>query len=164
VANPLNENLLDRVVEVYHRLLERWNERDAEGFAALFVDGGHAIGFDGSGMDGRAEIASTLAAVFQNERTGTYVSTVREVREIAPGVILLRSIVAMVPPDSVNLNLSVQALQSVVFVQREDGHRDDGLRIVLLQSTPAAFHGRPEVAELLALELEAARRSQRIKH
>jgi len=155
----MTEKLLDRVVEVYHRLLQRWNARDAEGFAALFVDDGHAIGFDGSGMNGHAEIASTLSAVFQNEQTGVYVSTIREVREIAPGVILLRSIVGMVPPESFNLNLAVQALQSVIFVQR-----DDSLRIVLLQSTPAAFHGRPEVAELLALELEAIRRSQRVKH
>jgi uncharacterized protein (TIGR02246 family) len=155
----MNENLLDRVVEVYQQLLRRWNARDAEGFAALFADDGHAIGFDGSAMDGRAEIASTLAAVFLNERTGTYLATVREVREIAPGVMLLRSIVGMVPPESVNLALAVHALQSVVFVQH-----DDRIQIVLMQSTPASFHGRPEVAELLALELEAARRSQRVKH
>jgi uncharacterized protein (TIGR02246 family) len=155
----MNENLNDRVLEIYQRLLQRWNERDAEGFAALFADDGHAIGFDGSAMEGRAEVASTLAAVFQNELTGIYVATIREMRGIAPGVILLRSIVAMVPPDSVNLNLSVQAVQSVVFVQR-----GDVVQIVLLQSTPAALHGRPEVAELLALELEAARRSRRLKH
>jgi uncharacterized protein (TIGR02246 family) len=155
----MNENLNDRVLEVYHLLLQRWNERDAEGFAALFADDGHAIGFDGSAMHGRAQVASTLGAVFQNELTGIYIATIREVRGIAPGVMLLRSIVGMVPPDSVNLNLSVQAVQSVVFVQR-----GDVVQIVLLQSTPAAFHGRPEVAELLALELEAARRSQRVKH
>jgi uncharacterized protein (TIGR02246 family) len=155
----MNEDLLDRVVDVYRRALQRWNARDAMGFAAQFAADGHLIAFDGSATNGRTEIASTIAAVFQNELTGIYVATIREVREIAPGVVVLRSVVGMVPPDSANLNQVVHAVQSVVFVDR-----DGEVQILLAQSTPAAFHGRPEVAELLALELEAARLSQRVKH
>jgi len=140
-------------------LLAAWNRRDAEGFAALFADDGHAIGFDGSAMSGRAEIASTLATVFQNERTGTYAASIRDVVEIAPGVILLRSIVGMIPPDSFDMNLMVKATQSVVFLER-----DDEAKIVLLQSTPATFHGRSDVAEMLTIELEQIRRSQGTSH
>jgi hypothetical protein len=38
------------------------------------------------------------------------------------------------------------------------------VKIVLLQSTPAAFYGRPEVADALTQELEELLRSQRAKH
>jgi uncharacterized protein (TIGR02246 family) len=149
----------ERIEACYGQLLAAWNRRDAEAFAALFTHDGHAIAFDGSAMSGRAEIASTLATVFQNERTGTYAASIRDVFEIAPGVVLLRSVVGMIPHDSFDLNLMVKATQSVVFLEC-----DDEAKVVLLQSTPAAFHGRSDVAEVLSLELEQIRRSQRTSH
>ena len=149
----------DRIEACYRELLAAWNGRNASAFAALFTDDGYAVAFDGSSMNGRAEIASTLSAVFQNELTGIYAASISDVREIAPGVALLRAIVGTIPPDSFDLNLMVKATQCVVF--RQQG---DEVKVVLLQSTPAAFHGRNEVAELLSLELEQIRHSQRVKH
>jgi uncharacterized protein (TIGR02246 family) len=149
----------ERIEACYRELLVAWNRRDAEAFAAMFTDDGQAVAFDGSAMSGRAEIASTLAAVFQNERTETYAASIRDVFEIAPGVVLLRSVVGMVPHDSFDLNLMVKATQSVVFLER-----DDEAKVVLLQSTPATFHGRSDVAEVLSLELEQIRRSQGTSH
>ncbi len=98
----MKETLRDRVLDIYKRALQSWNMRDAKRFASFFAEDGHAIGFDGSAMDGSADIASTLATVFQNHRTATYVSKIREVREIASGVALLRAVVGMVPPDDFN--------------------------------------------------------------
>lgn len=149
----------EAALALYDRLLRSWNTRDAEGFAALFTEDGHAVGFDGSTMDGRAEIASTLSAIFQNHKTATYVSKIREFKEIAPAVALLRAVVGMVPPGEIELNPAVNAIQSVVFV-RQSGD----VRIVLLQSTPAAFHGRPEVAAALTRELQEIVRSERVRH
>ncbi|HEX4565402.1 MAG TPA: SgcJ/EcaC family oxidoreductase, partial [Vicinamibacterales bacterium] len=145
----------ERIEARYGELLAAWNRRDADAFAAMFTDDGQAVAFDGSAMSGRAEIASTLAAVFQNERIGAYAASIRDIVEIAPGVILLRSVVGTIPPDGVGLNLMVKATQSIVFLQR-----DDEAEVVLLQSTPATFHGRSDVAEVLSLELEHIRRSQ----
>lgn len=149
----------DRIEFHYRELLAAWNRRDANGFAALFSEDGYAVAFDGSAMNGRAEIASTLSTVFQNERTGFYAASISDVREIAPGVVLLRAVVGTIPPDSFDLNLMVKAIQSVVLLERSDD-----VKVVLLQSTPAAFHGRSEVAEVLSLELEQIRHSQRVKH
>lgn len=155
--------MLERVLAVYQKLMQAWNGRDAEKFASCFANEGHAIGFDGSTMNGRAEIASTLAAVFQNERTGVYLSRVVDTRELAPGTMLLRSIVGMIPPTLIDLNLdldlTVTAVQSVVFVQQ-----GDDIKIVLLQSTPASFRGRSEVAEALMEELEKMLQSRHPKH
>jgi uncharacterized protein (TIGR02246 family) len=149
----------ERIEACYRELLKAWNRRDANAFAALFTEDGDAIGFDGSEMHGRADIASTLSAVFQNERTATYIAAIRGVREIAPGAVLLRAVVGMIPPDSLDLHLTVTATQSVVLIER-----DGDLAVLLLQSTPAVFHGRSDLAEALAMELELILRSQSLKH
>lgn len=94
----------ERIAARYGELLAAWNRRDAEAFAALFTDDGQVVAFDGSEMRGRAEIASTLAAVFQNELTGIYAASIRDVFDVAPGVVLLRSVVGMIPNDSFDLN------------------------------------------------------------
>jgi len=36
------------VEALYRTLLERWNDRDAGGFAELFTEDGSVVGFDGS--------------------------------------------------------------------------------------------------------------------
>jgi uncharacterized protein (TIGR02246 family) len=74
---------------LYRTALERWNERDAAGFAALFDDDGHVVGFDGSEMDGRAEIRSALQAIFADHETAAYVAKVRDVRLVARDVAVL---------------------------------------------------------------------------
>jgi uncharacterized protein (TIGR02246 family) len=59
----------ERVSAVYRQLLEAWNRRDADAFAAAFTDDGSCVGFDGSMMNGRAEIASTLGGIFEHHPT-----------------------------------------------------------------------------------------------
>ena len=136
------------VVSLYRRLLEAWNQRNADAFAALFTADGSSVGFDGSPLNGRDEIASAINAIFNDHPTATYVAKVREVRELAPGVALLRAAVGMVPPGKSELNPAVNAIQSLVVV----GHGDDR-RIALLHNTPAAFHGRPQLVAEFTREL-----------
>jgi uncharacterized protein (TIGR02246 family) len=150
----MNHNERDRVMDLYRRLLDAWNKRDADGFAALFAEDGSSVGFDGSPMNGRAEIASTLRAIFQSHQTAAYVAKVREVRQLGSGVVLLRSVVGMVPPGKNELNPATNAIQSVVTVET-----GTNLNIALLHNTPAAFHGRPELAERLTSELTEALRA-----
>jgi uncharacterized protein (TIGR02246 family) len=134
--------------DLYRALLERWNARDAAGFAALFADAGQCIGFDGSEMHGAVAIESELARIFADHATATYVAKVRDVRSLASDVGLLRAVVGMVPPGQRDLNPDVNAVQILVAVQA-----DDGWRIALLQNTPAQYHGRPEEVEALTAEL-----------
>lgn len=139
---------LSIAVGVYTRLLEAWNRRDAAGFAAFFTPTGLAIGFDGSQMDGRPEIEQQLAAVFAHHQTAAYVARVRGVRVVSPGAVLLNAAVGMVPPGATAINPAVNALQSVLVIG--DG---EAAQIALLQTTPAAFHGRPHLAEQLTAEV-----------
>ena len=53
------------------RMLEAWGARDGEAFAAPFSDDALFIGFDGSVMRGRQQIAATHQEVFDRWKKGT---------------------------------------------------------------------------------------------
>ena len=133
---------------LYRQMLDGWNKHSADAFAAPFAEDGEVIGFDGSQMTGRVEIASTLGQIFADHVTAPYVSKVRSVRLLSPEVAILRAIVGMVPPGQSDLNPAVNAHQTLVAARR-----DGTWRIELLQTTPAQFHGRPELVQQMTEEL-----------
>jgi uncharacterized protein (TIGR02246 family) len=137
-----------QIIPFYQLMLEAWNRRDADGFAALLTDTCTVVGFDGSQMNGRTQTASELRTIFASHPTASYVAKIREIRQLDTHVVLLRAAVGMVPPGQTELNPAVNAVQCVVAVleAREP-------RIASLQNTPAAFHGRPQLAEQLTREL-----------
>lgn len=137
---------------LYATLIERWNDRDGKGFAACFTHDGTSIGFDGSTVHGRSNIAAHLSAIFADHETGTYVPSVHDVRALGT-VTLLRAVVGMVPPGADDISPAANAIQTLVAVRS-----DDGWRIAQLQNTPAAFHGRPDDAAVLTEELRAVLR------
>jgi uncharacterized protein (TIGR02246 family) len=138
----------ETIAALYRHLLDCWNERDASAFAACFTDDGYSIGFDGSQMSGRAEIAATLSQIFADHMTARYVGKIRAINLLAPDVAVLRAVVGMVPRGQSDINPAVNAIQTVVAARR-----DGEWGIAQLQSTPAQFHGRPELSEALTQEL-----------
>lgn len=138
----------EEVRALYQRVLGRWNHRDAAGMAALFADDGHLVGFDGSTVHGREAIHAHLAPIFANHPTPPFVWKVRDVRGLGPDAALLCAVVGMVPPGRVDIEPSLNAVQTLVGV-----HSDGRWRVALFQNTPAAFHGRPQEVEALTAEL-----------
>src|SRR5207237_4112768 len=55
--------LIGEIEALYRRLLETWNQRNAREFAALFEEDANLIGFDGSPIDGRADIERHIGEV-----------------------------------------------------------------------------------------------------
>ena len=146
-------------VTVYTRLLEAWNDRNAQAFAALFAEDGVAIGFDGSEMRGRAAMTAELTRIFESHQTATYVAIVREVRELS-GAAVIRALAGMVPRGKNELNPKTNALQSAVLAPKPSG----GFEIVLFQNTPTALHEAAAVREQYTAELTAMVGSgQRVK-
>jgi uncharacterized protein (TIGR02246 family) len=133
---------------LFEQLMASWNRRDAAGFAALFVEDGFSVGFDGSQMDGRAEIAAAIADIFADHMTATYVGKIRSVRFLAPDVAILRAVSGTVPRGEAALNPAANTIQTLVAVKR-----NGEWRIAAYQNTPAQFHGRPWLAEALTEEL-----------
>jgi len=146
-------------ITVYTRLLEAWNDRNAQAFAALFAEGGVAIGFDGSEMRGRAAMIAELTRIFESHQTATYVAIVREVRDLSSAAVV-RALAGMVPRGKKELNPATNALQSVVLAAKPGG----GFEIVLFQNTPAALHENAALREQYAAELTAVIKSgQRVR-
>ncbi len=133
---------------LYRDLLDAWNQRSANQFAAQFEDVCNVVGFDGSLMNGRREIEAELSRIFADHVTAAYVGIVREVRFLTAEVALLRAVAGMVPPGQSDINPAVNTIQSFVAVKREGRWR-----ITLYQNTPAQFHGRPELSQRLTDEL-----------
>jgi len=133
---------------LYQQLLDGWNQRDAAAYAALFAEDASVIGFDGSQMNGRADIVAQIGQIFADHPTSRYVGKIREVRLLRPDAAILRAVVGMVPPGQSDLNPAVNAIQSLVAA-RQAGQ----WLIALFQNTPAQFHGRPDLAQQLTDEL-----------
>jgi uncharacterized protein (TIGR02246 family) len=136
------------VTALYEQLMHAWNRHDAHDFTAVFEEEANVVGFDGSIMNGRAEIETTLHQIFADHITAAYVWKIREVRFMSPKTAILRAVVGMIPPGKTDINPAVNAIQTMVAANREHAWQ-----IALLQSTPAQFHGRPELAEALTQEL-----------
>jgi uncharacterized protein (TIGR02246 family) len=136
------------VDELHRRLLESWNARDAETYSSLLAKNASLVGFDGSMVDGRDAIGEHLSGIFVDHEVAKYVRIVRDVRELADDVALLRAVVGMTPSSKQDLNPDMTAVQSMVAVR----HGSEW-RIALFQNTPAAFLGRPGEKEHLVAEL-----------
>jgi methyltransferase (TIGR00027 family)/uncharacterized protein (TIGR02246 family) len=134
---------------LYRDLLEAWNRRDAAAMAALFTHDGSLVGFDGSQIDGgRAAVEAHLAPIFASHATPAYVGKVREVRALATNVSLVRAVTGMVQEGRRELNAALNTIHTLVAVEA------GGMwRAAMFQSTPAAFHGRPDLVRALTDEL-----------
>ena len=133
---------------LYGRILEAWNARDASAMASCFEPDGNMVGFDGSQIDSRAEIAGHLTPIFASHPTARYVAKVREVRRLMQEVGILRAVAGMVPPSSDDVNPALNTIHTLVASKRADGWLAS-----LFQSTAAAWHGRPADSAALTEEL-----------
>jgi len=133
---------------LYQRLITAWNDRSAAAFADCFAQDAICIGFDGSQMSGKAEIESSLAGIFKDHSTATYVALVRSIKELAGGVYLLHAHVGMLLPGKSVVEPSRNAIQ--LLIAQSVGEKT---QILSFQNTPAQFHGRPELANKLTDEL-----------
>lgn len=138
----------EHILALYQQLLQQWNKRNAAGMAGIFASDGTMIGFDGSQLNGQKEIYAVLDEIFSNFPTAAYVSIVKEVRMLTDTTALLLAVAGMVAVGSNDISPEVNVLHSITAVENEGKWR-----IALFQNTPAAFHGRPELAEQLSADL-----------
>jgi uncharacterized protein (TIGR02246 family) len=137
-------------VEALHRaLLQCWNERDADGYGALFTADGSMVGFDGSTVEGSVAVTEHLAGIFGDHEPARYVAKVREVRFLADDVAVVRAVAGMIPPGGDDIKPEVNAIQVLVAV------RSERWRVAHFQNTPASFDGRPDERDALTNELRA---------
>lgn len=93
--------------------------------------------------------------IFAHHPTPAYVAKVREVRFLSPKVAILRAVAGMIPSGSTELLPALHTIHTLVALCVGD-HQWQG---TLFQSTPAAWHGRPEDSAALTAELTAVMQS-----
>lgn len=118
--------------------------------AAPFAPDGSLVGFDGSQVAGRDGIEEHLLPIFASHPTPPYVTIVRSVRLVGSDAAILRAVAGMVTPGKNDMEPALHAIQTVV-AEKYDGE----WRVVLFQTTPAQFHGRPELVAEMTEELRA---------
>jgi uncharacterized protein (TIGR02246 family) len=133
---------------LYEEILIAWNQRDAAAMAAHFDKDGNLVGYDGTQADSRAAIEDHLRPIFADHPTAAYVAKVREIQILTRDVGILRAVVGMIPPTSDDVNPAGNTVQTLVAVQHADRWQ-----AAVFQSTPAAWHGRPQDSEALTEEL-----------
>jgi len=124
---------------IYEHILIAWNQQDAAAMAARFEEDGNLVGFDGSQADSRAAIEEHLRPIFADHPTAAYVARLREIRMLGRDVGLLRAVAGMISPYSEDINPALNTIHTLVAVKHAKGWR-----AALFQSTPAAWHGRPQ--------------------
>ncbi|NRD77861.1 SgcJ/EcaC family oxidoreductase [Bacillus sp. BRMEA1] len=144
----MNTSLRDEIKHLYHKLIDAWNNRDAQRMAGLFTEQGIQIGYDGSKVIGCEEIFSHLRPIFEHHPTASYITKVTEIRPFGSDAAILYAFAGMIPPGKTDINPAVNAHQTLIAVKDNNQWRID-----LFQNTPAQFHGRPELVEQMTEEL-----------
>jgi uncharacterized protein (TIGR02246 family) len=139
---------MGEIENLYRQLLDAWNQGNAHDFAGLIAEDGNVVGFDGSQMNGRAEVETELSRIFNDHQTAAYIAKVREVRFLTPETAVLRAVVGMIPAGQSDINPATNSIQTLVATKQ-----GNGWTIAVFQNTPAQFHGRPEVSAALTEEL-----------
>jgi uncharacterized protein (TIGR02246 family) len=139
---------------LYHRVIDGWNVRSAKAVAAPFAENGVLIGFDGTEHVGRDGIRDDLKKIFDDHPTPAHVGKEGRLIALGESSAVLRAVAGMLPPGEKDLDPRLNAIQSMVATMS-----DDQWKIVLLQNTPAQFHGRPDLVEMLTEELRRVLRS-----
>lgn len=144
----MNDSFHGEIQNLYQKLIDAWNKRDAQGMALLFAEQGVQIGFDGSKVIGQEEILSHLAPIFEDHPTAPFVTKVKDIRLLGTDAAILLAIAGMIPPGKTDIEPAVNAHQTLIAAKK-----DHEWRIELFQNTPAQFHGRPELVEEMTVEL-----------
>lgn len=143
--NSLDEQA---VSGLYDQMIGGWNQHDAIAYAMPFAEDGAVVGFDGSQMNGKAAIATTLSAIFADHVTAPYIGKVKSMRLLAPDVALLRAIAGMIPVGQNDFNPHLHTIQTLIATKF-----NGQWRITLFQNTPAQFHGRADLVMAMTEEL-----------
>jgi uncharacterized protein (TIGR02246 family) len=78
---------------LYEQLMIGWNKGSGEAFSAPFAEDGDLIGFDGTHLKGRPEIASFHQPLFNKWLKGTrLVGEVKSVRFLTPEVAVMHAV------------------------------------------------------------------------
>ena len=128
------------ILSLYQQLMKGWNAGSGDAFAAPFEENSDLVGFDGTHLKGRKEIASFQQQLFDTFLKGSrLVGKVRSVRFLTSDIAVMHAVGGTVMPGQTDLEPERNSVQTLVVVRR-----NGEWRLSAFQNTRAAYMGRPE--------------------
>ena len=136
---------------LYQQLMDGWNAASGYAFAAPFEEDGDLVGFDGTHIKGRQEIASFHQHLFDMFLKGSrLVGKVRSVRFLISNVAVMHAVGGTVMAGQSDLDPERNSVQTLVAVKR-----NGKWSLAAFQNTRATYMGTPEESQKLTEELRA---------
>jgi uncharacterized protein (TIGR02246 family) len=105
----------DAIRALYQQSVEGWNKGSGEAFAAPFAGDGDLVGFDGTHLKGRQEIASFHQQLFDTFVKGSrLIGKVRSVRFLTPDVAVLHAVGGTIMAGQLDIEPERNSVQTLV--------------------------------------------------
>lgn len=136
---------------LYQQLMDGWNAASGYAFAAPFEEDGDLVGFDGTHIKGRQEIASFHQHLFDMFLKGSrLIGKVRSMRFLTSNVAVMHAVGGTVMAEQSDLEPERNSVQTLVAVKR-----NEKWSLAAFQNTRATYMGRPEESQKLTEKLRA---------
>jgi uncharacterized protein (TIGR02246 family) len=135
--------------KLYQQMIDGWNAVNGDAFAAPYTDDSDFIGFDGTYMKGRQEIASFHQMLFNKFLKGTsLIGKIRSIRFVTMDVAIMIAVSGTVMAGQSDIEPERNSIHTIVAVKR-----DSNWHFAAFQNSRAQYIGRPEAFQALTEEL-----------
>jgi uncharacterized protein (TIGR02246 family) len=134
---------------LYQRTIDGWNKASGDAFAAPYTDDSDFIGFDGTYMKGRQQIASFHQMLFDKFLTGSrLIGKVRSIRFVTVDVAIMIAVGGTVMAGQSDIEPERNSIHTIVALKR-----NNNWYFTAFQNSRAQYIGRPEESKALTEEL-----------
>src|SRR5215208_7838129 len=117
---------------LYQQLMDGWNQGSGDAFAAVFTEDGDLVGFDGTHLKGRQEIAPFHQQLFDKWLKGSrLVGHVKDVRLLHPDIAVMHAVGGTVMRGKSEPSPERDSIQTLVATRQEG----DEWRLAAFQNT-----------------------------
>ena len=149
-SKPSIDNNEVVIRSLYFQMIDGWNKGNGEAFASPFAEDADLVGFDGTHLKGRQEIASFHQQLFDTFVKGSrLVGKIRNVRFLNPDVAIMHAVGGTIMAGQSDIEPERNSIHTLVIMKESD----DKWRVTAFQNTRAQYIGRPEMAHELTEEL-----------
>jgi uncharacterized protein (TIGR02246 family) len=139
----------DLIGLLYKRVMKGWNKGIGQAFAKPFSADADLVGFDGTYLKGRAQIAAFHQKLFDTYVKGSrLVGKIRSVRFLSPNISIVHAVGGTVMAGQSDIDPERNSIQTIVATKS-----NDKWFIAAFQNTRVQYIGRPELCEALTDEL-----------
>ena len=148
----MTDNDIHALQSLYRKKIEGWNEANGQKFAEPYAEDANFIGFDGTYLFGRMEIAEFHQMLFDKFLRGTrLIGKIKSIKFPIPNVAIIVAISGTIEANQSSINPERNSIHTIVAIN----HRDSGQWcFTAFQNTRALYIGQPERAAQLTQEIE----------